>query len=88
MPFQRPHSPPMLPRLPDGYLLPEGETMLDVLRRGAELLASEGIQPPIYLQKAPVPFQRPQRRAICTLSAALKPADFQAIQMMGTVGTT
>ncbi len=29
--------------LPPGYLLPEGKTMLDILRMDAELLASEGI---------------------------------------------
>jgi hypothetical protein len=29
--------------LPPGYLLPEGRTMLDVLRMDEELLASEGI---------------------------------------------
>lgn len=31
--------------LPPGYLLPEGKTMLDILRMDAELLASEGIDP-------------------------------------------
>lgn len=45
MPFQRPHSPPMLPRLPAGYLLPEGKSMQDILRLDAELLAIEGVDP-------------------------------------------
>jgi hypothetical protein len=31
--------------LPPGYLLPEGKTMLDILRMDAELLSSEGIDP-------------------------------------------
>lgn len=31
--------------LPPGYLLPEGKTMLDILRMDAELLASKGIDP-------------------------------------------
>ena len=31
--------------LPPGYLLPEGKTMLDILRIDAELLASEDIDP-------------------------------------------
>lgn len=31
--------------LPPGYLLPEGETMQDIMRMDAELLASEGIDP-------------------------------------------
>ncbi len=31
--------------LPPGYLLPEGKSMLDILRMDAELLSSEGIDP-------------------------------------------
>lgn len=31
--------------LPPGYLLPEGKTMVDILRTDVELLASEGIDP-------------------------------------------
>lgn len=51
----------MLPRLPAGYLLPEGETMLDVLRRDAELLASEGIQAPDLPPKGTSAFFRGRR---------------------------
>lgn len=39
-------SSPMGPMsLPPGYLLPEGKTMVDILRTDVELLASEGIDP-------------------------------------------
>lgn len=40
-------------RLPVGYFLPPGQTMKDVFRVDAELLASEGIDLDLERQRAP-----------------------------------
>ena len=47
--------------LPPGYLLPEGKSMLDILRMDAELLSSEGIDPELPSFEEPLEVPKPTR---------------------------